>query len=160
MDRSILFPRARTTIIRRGRNERKKKRRRRKDFGNSLEARSRGLNARRERGSSFRLFKLWIGSVENLIRKVFIEKCNPVSASILPFRVAATRISLAGGKRRKGVEFPSGKQISKTYLPQNRVLIINVRCSSRVWKEEVWGSLYSKRITRFLRVYNLGERSR
>lgn len=59
MDRSILFPRARTTIIRRGRNERKTKRKkRRKDFGNSLEARSRGLNARRERGSSFRLFKL------------------------------------------------------------------------------------------------------
>lgn len=60
MDRSILFPLTRTTIIRRRRRNEKKEEeeRRRKDFGNSLEARSGELNAWRERGSSFRLFKL------------------------------------------------------------------------------------------------------
>lgn len=57
---------------------------------------------------------------EKFFIEFFIEKCNPVSAPILPF-VSRLRISLAGGNR---VEFPSGKQISKTYLPQNRVLLL------------------------------------
>lgn len=55
-------------------------------------------------------------------QKSFHRKMQSCFRLDLTFRVAATNFARWG--RRKRVEFPSGKQISKTYLPQNRVLLL------------------------------------